>query len=338
MAAAVEATAGGADAEFAVQLPRRNYQVIACEILGDMGERLQQEYPANFTYHETSWGRFPDGTDNIKVGGFTPSNQLRGENVLFLASFHNNDVLVRQLHVIIMLLESMISSMTIVLPFYPTATMERVTEEGVVATASTLARIFNTLPSCGPPSCLMVYDLHTLQNRFYMSGHTVAQLETAIPLLKCAFAQRPQRGKARIDCIAFPDDGAAKRFGKMFDEFPLPVTCGKHRIGDQRVVRIMDGDPAGKNVLIIDDLVQSGGTLYECAAALKAAGAASVSAYCTHGIFPNEAWRRFTTGGDRCVFEDFYLTNSVMPTIRQLPTNDVFVIIDLLPKIVNDLL
>ncbi len=43
-------------------------------------------------------------------------------------------------------------------------------------------------------------------------------------------------------------------------------------MGDKRIVKIQDGTPTGRDVVIVDDLVQTGGTLYECAVALKAAG------------------------------------------------------------------
>ena len=63
----------------------------------------------------------------------------------------------------------------------------------------------------------------------------------------------------KIDCIAFPDDGAAKRFSFMFDDLGYEVvTCGKVRSGETRKVTIQDGSPDGKNVIIIDDLVQTG--------------------------------------------------------------------------------
>jgi phosphoribosylpyrophosphate synthetase len=56
----------------------------------------------------------------------------------------------------------------------------------------------------------------------------------------------------------------------MFDGLGYDiVTCGKTRDGDKRVVTIQDGDCKGKNVIIVDDLVQTGGTLYECGLALK---------------------------------------------------------------------
>jgi adenine/guanine phosphoribosyltransferase-like PRPP-binding protein len=44
----------------------------------------------------------------------------------------------------------------------------------------------------------------------------------------------------------------------------LQIVCAKVREGDNRIVRIKEGDPAGRHVVIVDDLVQSGGTLIEC--------------------------------------------------------------------------
>ena len=42
-----------------------------------------------------------------------------------------------------------------------------------VATANTYAQMFSNLPSCGKPTRLLIYDLHTLQNRFYLHGEWV---------------------------------------------------------------------------------------------------------------------------------------------------------------------
>ena len=91
--------------------------------------------------------------------------------------------------------------------------------------------------------------------------------------------------------IAFPDDGAWKRFHKQLDHFPMvdiftsiliiilfhyliiywmlvivewQVVCNKVREGDKRIVRLKEGNPKGCHVVIVDDLVQSGGTLIEC--------------------------------------------------------------------------
>lgn len=96
---------------------------------------------------------------------------------------------------------------------------------------------------------------------------------------------------------------------------------------------------AGKEVIIVDDLVQTGGTLYECALALKAKGATKVSAFVTHAVFPNGCWRDFCVNlnGPKAVFHKFYITNSVPTVTSSLPEDDVFEIVDLLPQIVQDL-
>jgi hypothetical protein len=65
------------------------------------------------------------------------------------------------------------------------------------------------------------------------------------------------------------------------------------RDGDKRIVRLKEGAPRGRHVVIVDDLVQSGGTLLECAKLLQVTGAAAVSAFATHGVFPNGSYKRF---------------------------------------------
>jgi hypothetical protein len=147
------------------------YQIISVEACEPLAQRIAEAHPDRFTFHKTEWGKFPDGTDNIEVGGFTPVNLISGEHVLFLASFHNNDVTLSQFQVMICLLQSFIESLTVVLPYSPVGTMERVVREGTVATAATYAHMFSSLPNCGRPTRLMVYDLHTLQNRFYLVSH-----------------------------------------------------------------------------------------------------------------------------------------------------------------------
>jgi ribose-phosphate pyrophosphokinase len=310
----------------------QRFQIIAAESMEPMARTLEANYPDRFRFHPTAWGKFPDGTDCIEIGGFTPHNVISGEHVLFLASFHNNDVTLSQFQVMITLLQSFVESLTVVLPYYPTGTMERVVREGQVATANTYAQLFSNLPSCGKPTRVMVYDLHTLQNRFYLHGNSIASLQTAIPVLITELQ------RTSIDTIAFPDDGAAKRFAHMFDHTGFAVViCGKVRNGDERAITIQDGDPSGKHIVIVDDLVQTGGTLYECGAALKERGALSVSAFVAHGVFPSEAWKRFARGGDRCVFDNFWLTNSIPTTTDKLPAGDVYCVLDLSDKIVKDL-
>lgn len=69
-----------------------------------------------------------------------------------------------QLSVIYALPKLFVSSFTLVLPFFPTGTSERMEDEGDVATAFTLARILSNIPaSRGGPTSLVTFDIHALQ-------------------------------------------------------------------------------------------------------------------------------------------------------------------------------
>jgi len=63
-----------------------------------------------------------------------------------------------------------------------------------------------------------------------------------------------------------------------------------------REVTIVDGDPDGRHVVIVDDLIMTGGTVLECVNVMKKNGAVKVSAYVTHAVFPQESWRKFVGG------------------------------------------
>jgi len=312
------------------------YQIIAAPGMEAMALRIVEQHPGRFLYHETQWGKFPDGTDNIMLGGFQPVNHIAGEHVLMLATFTNNSTTLTQLTVMVTLLQSFVESLTVVLPFYPVGTMTTVIKEGQVATANTYAQMFSNLPSCGRPTRLVIYDLHTLQNRFYLHGNAIASLQTSVPLLLDRLS-RLSPAAPRITCVAFPDDGAAKRFGYMFKNLQVEVvTCGRSRNGEPRV-SIQDGEPRGRVCVVIDDLAQTGSTLYQCGMALKAAGATSVSAFVVHAVFPNDSWRPFLRGGARDCFDRFYVTNSIPSVTDALPPGDVFEVLDLSAKIVEDL-
>lgn len=319
------------------RFPQR-YLCFAAESASPLAKRLAEVDPDRFKYLPIKWDKFPDGTDNIIISGFHPRNEIAGEHILFFASFHNNDVTLSQFTVLIVLLQSFIESLTIVLPFYPVGTNERVVVEGHVATANTYSILLSSLPSIGRPNRLMIYDIHALQNRFYFHGSTIPSLHTAIPIVLQKLRQPPYN---TIQGIVFPDEGAAKRFHHFFKSLGHfeKIVCGKVRDGQKRHVVVQDGDCTGKECIIIDDLVQTGGTLYECAVALKAKGATKVFAFVTHAVFPQHAWKQFskTLQGQKAIFDGFWVTNSVPSVTSHLPPDDVFEVLDLLPQIMEDL-
>jgi phosphoribosylpyrophosphate synthetase len=112
-------------------------------------------------YGIENFSKFPDGFPNI----FIPNAQgIRGQHVAFLASFSSPAVIFEQIPVIYALPKLFVASFTLVLPFFPTGTSERMEDEGDIATAFTLARLLSNIPiSRGGPTSLVTFDIHALQ-------------------------------------------------------------------------------------------------------------------------------------------------------------------------------
>lgn len=62
------------------------YQIIAAQACEPLAQRMAQAHPDRFVFHPYKWQKFPDGTDNIEVGGFTPQNLISGEHVFGVLS------------------------------------------------------------------------------------------------------------------------------------------------------------------------------------------------------------------------------------------------------------
>ncbi|KAL0903982.1 hypothetical protein M5K25_026048 [Dendrobium thyrsiflorum] len=281
-----------------------------------------------------AWRSFDDGFPNLFIND---AHGIRGQHVAFLASFSSPAVIFEQISAIFALPKLFIASFTLVLPFFPTGSFERMEEEGDVATAFTMARILSMIPkSRGGPTSVVIYDIHALQERFYFGDDVLPCFETGIPLLLQRLRQLPDADNITI---AFPDDGAWKRFHKQLQHFPM-IVCAKVREGDKRIVRIKEGNPNGQHVVIVDDLVQSGGTLIECQKVLASQGAAKVSAYVTHGVFPKQSWKLFLQNNSKDLsnwFTYFWITDSCPLTAKAIADKPPFEVLSLASSIADAL-
>jgi ribose-phosphate pyrophosphokinase len=95
--------------------------------------------------------------------------------------------------------------------------------------------------------------------------------------------------------VVSPDVGGvvrARSLAKRLDNAPLAIVDKRReRAGESEVMNII-GDVAGRSCILIDDIVDSAGTLCNAAAALKQQGATEVFAYCTHGVLSGGAEAR----------------------------------------------
>jgi len=252
------------------------------------------------------WDKFPDGFPNIFIENV---ESVRKADVAFLASF-TPETIFEQLAVIYALPKYGAKSLQIILPFFPVGTMDRVTRMGEVTTAKSLARQLSFVKGCYVE--LIMYDIHSMHEWHYFEGDLNPRLECAMPLLYDLLGNFDQDGKAYIAC--FPDEGAWKRFGKMFEFRWDTILCHKDKMGKYRKIKIVEGNPNGRNVIIIDDLAMTGGTILECAKLLESKGAKSVSAYVTHAVFPNHSYHSMS----KFPFANFWVTDSCPETIEAM--------------------
>ncbi|CAA6662439.1 unnamed protein product [Spirodela intermedia] len=296
--------------------PKKQVRLFYCVECEELARKVAS-HCESIQLQSINWRNFDDGFPNLYIND---AHDIRGQHVAFLASFSSPGVIFEQLSVIYALPRLFVASFTLVLPFFPTGSFERMEEEGDVATAFTLARMLSVIPiSRGGPTSLVIYDIHALQERFYFGDHVLPCFETGVPLLKERLQLLPD---ANNITIAFPDDGAWKRFYKLFTNFPM-IVCTKVREGDKRIVRLKEGAAEGRHVVIVDDLVQSGGTLIECQKVLADHGAAKVSAYVTHAVFPKKSWEQDHP------FAFFWITDSCPHTVKAIANRAPFEVLTL---------
>jgi adenine phosphoribosyltransferase len=301
--------------------------------------RLATYHPHLFEYVPTQWKHFPDGWPNIQF-----SDQLTNRRVIFLASLWHRIDFVEQLSTMMVLPRQGILSLDIYLLYYSMGTMERVEKPGVVATADTVAQIMS---KCFPltkegPASLNIFDIHNSTTRFSFDNLLPMNPLTSLPLL---FHELDALCNQYLKyALAFPDEGSYKRFRYLVPEHIPILVCGKVRQGDQRIVRLLDVFPAETklsdlaHVVIVDDIVHSGGTLYACFQALKEAGCQRVSAFVPHAVFERDEHKHFMApyGKWQGLFK-FWITDSIPAQACKLHQQGPFEVLSLSNCIVEDL-
>ena len=128
-------------------------------------------------------------------------------------------------------------------------------------------------------------------------------------------------------CIASPDMGGAKRAHAYGSKLEADVVvCYKER----KKANVIDkmtviGDVEGKNVILVDDMVDTGGTLCKAAEMLKEKGAKTVRAYCTHGVLSGPAHERIANSAlEELVITDTIPQTQENPKIRVISVAEMF--------------
>jgi len=228
---------------------------------------------------------------------------VRGEDVFIVqsTSYPANDNLMELLICTDALRRASAKRITAVLPYFGYARQDRKPGPRTPISAKLVA---NLITVAGANRVLSV-DLHAGQIQGFFDIPT-DNLYGA-PVMS---ADIQARFSGRAITVVSPDVGGvvrARALAKRLDNAPLAIVDKRReRPGESEVMNII-GDVAGRFCILIDDIVDSAGTLCNAAAALKEDGAEDVVAYCTHGVLSGGAVARV----DHSVLSELVITDSI---------------------------
>jgi len=228
---------------------------------------------------------------------------VRGEDVFVVqsTSYPANDNLMELLICIDALKRASAKRITAVLPYFGYARQDRKPGPRTPISAKLVA---NLITVAGANRVLSV-DLHAGQIQGFFDIPTDNLY--AAPVMS---ADIQARFKGRSITVVSPDVGGvvrARALAKRLDNAPLAIVDKRReKPGESEVMNII-GDVAGRFCILIDDMVDSAGTLCNAAAALKEAGAEDVVAYCTHGVLSGAAAARV----DHSVLTELVITDTI---------------------------
>ena len=223
---------------------------------------------------------FADGEINVEF-----LDNIRGEDVFIIQSTSTrvNDCLMELLIMIDAARRSSAKRITAVIPYFGYARQDRKSASRTPITAKLVA---NLLTTAGADRVLTM-DLHAGQ----IQGFFDIPVDDLTSRL--VFAKDIKRNVIVEEGTVFvsPDAGGvvrARKFADMFHADIAIVDKMRPSAGKSEVMNLI-GDVKGKHAILVDDIIDSGGTLCNAAKAIMDAGALSVRAYITHGVLSGEA-------------------------------------------------
>ncbi len=240
---------------------------------------------------------------------------VRGEDVFVIqpTSFPANDNLMELLICIDALKRASAKRITAVVPYFGYARQDRKPGPRTPISAKLVA---NLVTQAGADRVLAV-DLHAGQIQGFFDIPTDNLY--AAPVMA---ADIQARYGDRDLMVVSPDVGGvvrARALAKRLDNAPLAIVDKRRdRPGESEVMNII-GEVKDRHCILIDDIVDSGGTLCNAAAALLDAGASSVAAYITHGVLSGGAVAR--VDGSRLT--ELVITDTIRPTDAALDSDKI---------------
>ncbi len=226
--------------------------------------------------------KFADGEIYVEI-----NENIRGNSIFIIQSVSSpaNDNLMELLLVIDALKRSSAKNITAVIPYFGYARQDR----KVVPRTSISAKLVSNLITKAGADRVVTVDLHAGQIQGFFDIPVDNLFATPI------FARHIKKKikSKKIICVA-PDVGGTERaraLGKILNVGLAIVDKRRPKPGQSQVMNVI-GDVKDQTCIIVDDIIDSGGTIVNAAKALKARGAKEVYVYITHGVLSGDAVKK----------------------------------------------
>ncbi|MFR7591560.1 MAG: ribose-phosphate diphosphokinase [Longibaculum sp.] len=239
---------------------------------------------------------FADGEILVEIG-----ESVRGKDV-FIVQSTSNPVTENLMEVLVLadaLKRASAKEITAVIPYFGYARQDRKAKPRQPITS----RLVADLLTVAGVNRVVTVDLHARQIQGFFDI-PVDEME-ALPLI-CKYFKNQN-----IDdlCVVSPDHGGATRARKMSEALDCPIAIIDKRRPKPNVAEVMGiiGDVEGKNCILIDDMIDTAGTIVAGASVLKEKGAKDVYIACTHGVLSGPAVERLKD----CVAKQIVITDTI---------------------------
>ena len=265
-----------------------------------------------------SVSHFSDGEIKIAI-----EESIRGDNVYIIQSTSDpvNDNLMELLIMIDACRRASAETINVVIPYFGYARQDRKAQPREPITAKLVARMMENAGA----TRILALDLHAAQIQGFFEV-PVDHLYGA-PLLAEYFLTNDRYTDSDIVVVS-PDHGGVTRARKLAEFLKAPIAIIDKRRPKANVAEVMNivGDVANRHAIIIDDMIDTAGTITLAASAIKDAGALSVVACCTHPVLSGPAIQRLEDSDlDEVVVSDsiFLADEKRIDKIKQVTVSEL---------------
>lgn len=248
---------------------------------------------------ESEVSQFSDGETSVKI-----SETIRGADVYIIqpTSTPVNDNLMELLIMIDAMRRASAGRITAVMPYYGYARQDR----KAVARDPISAKLVANLITVAGADRVLTMDLHCAQIQGFFDipvDHLVG-----IPLLTDYYKKKFDGELDNVVAVS-PDLGSVGRTRNFATKMDIPIAIIDKRRPKANVSEIMNiiGDVNGKKVILVDDMIDTAGTITNAANALKERGAVEVYACCTHAVLSGAAIERI----DKSAIKELLVLNTI---------------------------